>query len=431
MKIVLYSALSSIVGPLLRLIQHCRPSRCFSQTDQPSTENQGNTRMLLIMFSIILAAGTGFAVAPSSASPAEMGVSQAQDQIQTQTHVQISDQAQNQSEPAIEIANQTTNGSVVTVQSVTLSQPGYVALHTDAYADGLVGPSESVIAISQYLSAGTHHNVTITISHAPPGNYPGLNRSRLNNSQQLVAEVYADSNGNHRFDFVQSLGENDTLVMYNGSVVKDSAYVRVPSPPPQTASVVFRNQTLQNNTLVVARARLPQGGFLVAHSAEYRRTGDPLTSTVGLSRYLPPGTYTNVSIQLLSGSISNTQIVTIRPSLDTNNNRQYDYVQSEGFKDVAYEMINRSGVIADSALVRVPGSSQSTPTQTPSTVQPRTQTPTTNSGTLPPTTAPPSSGGEDSDGFFGFEVWQIIVILVVVMGSVLVVRRVVAPNDRF
>ena len=73
MGIILYSALSSIVEPLLRLVQYCRPSRCFSQTDRPSTENQGNTntRMLLIMFSIILAAGTGFAVAPSSASPAE------------------------------------------------------------------------------------------------------------------------------------------------------------------------------------------------------------------------------------------------------------------------------------------------------------------------------------------------------------------------
>jgi hypothetical protein len=164
------------------------------------------------------------------------------------------------------------------------------------------------------------------------------------------------------------------------------------------------------------------------HSAEYRRTGDPLTSAVGLSRYLPPGMYTNVSIQLLSGSISNTQIVTIRPSLDTNNNRKYDYVQSGGFKDVAYEMINRSGVVTDSALVRVPGSSQFTPTQTPSPNQTLTQTPTTNSATPPPTTASPSSVENNSDGFFGFEVWEIIVILVVIIGSILVVRRVVTPS---
>jgi hypothetical protein len=316
---------------------------------------------------------------------------------------------QNTTTPAVEIRNQTSSGSTITVQRATLSQPGFVAIHTSSYADGLVGPNESIIAVSQRLAAGTHHNVTIDVSHAPPGNAPGLNRSQLNETTTLAATVYGDTNGNVQLDSVRSLGGNDTLVIQNGSVVRDSARVRVPSPPRRIASVAFRNQTLQNDTLTVAQARLPRGGFLIAHNASYQRTGDALTSAVAISRYLPPGNYSNVTLSVKQGALAESQTVTIRPSLDTNNNQQYDFVTSDGFQDVAYETVNHSAVITDPAQVRVPGSGRQSPASAPS---PTTRVPST-----------PATGSET--GGFSSSIWLVgIAVLGVAGGVILVVRRV-------
>jgi membrane-bound metal-dependent hydrolase YbcI (DUF457 family) len=344
--------------------------------------------------------GVGFGGVPAAISPVGAVDAQATPGMQNGS-------GQNTT-PAVEIRNQTSSGETVTVQRVTLSQPGFVAIHTSSYADGLVGPNESIIAVSQRLAAGTHRNVTVDVSNAPPGNAPGLNRSQLNETTTLAATVYGDTNGNVQLDSVRSLGENDTLVIQNGSVVRDAARVRVPSPPRRTASVAFRNQTLQNDTLTVAQARLPRGGFLIAHNASYQRTGDALTSAVAISRYLPPGNYSNVTLNVAPGALAESQTVTIRPSLDTNNNQQYDFVISDGFQDVAYETVNRSNVITAPAQVRVPGSSQQPPTTARS-----------------PTTRAPSTpaAGSETDGFGSF-IWLVgIVILGVVGGVILVIRR--------
>jgi hypothetical protein len=299
----------------------------------------------------------------------------------------------------VEFQNQTTNGSTVTVESVTLARPGYVALHTGAYAKGLAPADTTVIAVSQRLSAGTHRNLTINVSNAPPGTPPGLSQSQVNNTQTLAVAVYADTNGNHRYDYVRSYGENDTLVTNNGTPVRDAARVRVSSLPQPTASVVFGNQTLRNGTLVVQRARLPDGGFVVAHNASYQRGANPVTSVVGISKYLAPGNHTNVTLDVAPGALNQTQVVTVRPARDTNENRRYDFVRSGGFQDVAYEKraSNQSRVITASALVRVPGSNRTaqmgTVTQTPMSAQ---TTPTTGEGASPTTTAQGSVNASDA-----------------------------------
>jgi membrane-bound metal-dependent hydrolase YbcI (DUF457 family) len=347
--------------------------------------------------------GVGFGGVPGNLSPVGVAAGQS------------ANQSQNTTEASVVFTNQTTNGSTVTVQSVTLAQPGYVALHSSAYATGPAPADVTVIAVSQRLAAGTYRNLTINVSNAPPGNAAGLNRSQLNDTQTLAATVYADTNGNRRYDYARSFGENDTLVTNNGSPVSDAARVRVPSPPRQTASVVFRNQTIQNDTLTVAQARLPRGGFLVAHNESYRRTGDALTSAVAISRYLPPGNYSNVTLSVAGGALEESQTVTVRPSLDTNDNQQYDFVRSGGFQDTAY--VNRTGnqsvIVNDTALVRAPDTQ---PTRT----QPTTAA---EDGTATPTPSAQADGGE-SGGFIGrIGIGPIVVILMgAVVGAILVMR---------
>jgi membrane-bound metal-dependent hydrolase YbcI (DUF457 family) len=261
----------------------------------------------------------------------------------------------NTTSPSVTLRNQTTNGSTVTVRSVTLSKPGFVALHTSSYADGLVGPNESVIAVSKRLSVGTHQNVTITVSNAPPGNAPGLNQSQLNTSATLAVTVYADTNGNKRMDSVQSFGETDSLVTHNGTVVSDIAGITVPSSEKrQQASVSVRNQSLTGDSLTVESARLPDGGFLVVHNDSYLPPENaPLESAVGVTKYLKPGQHRGVSVPLLQGAVTTDQTLVVVPYRDTNGNQRYDYITSDGFRDVAYEdrTGNQSAVINETVSV--------------------------------------------------------------------------------
>jgi membrane-bound metal-dependent hydrolase YbcI (DUF457 family) len=288
-------------------------------------------------------------------------------------------QSANATNATVTFANQTTNGSNVTIESATLPDGGFIAIHSSGYTTGGASAQSSVIATSQYLSAGNYTNVTVNVSNAPPGNYPGLNRSRLNSSAPLTAMVHRDTNGNERMDFVASLGTNDTA--YSGSEgrrVADSAGITAPTEPEPQASVTVRNQTLQGDSLTVESARLPDGGFLVIHNDSYLPPESaPLESAVGVTSYLEAGQHNGVSVPLLDGAVEEDQQLIVVPYRDTNNNQRYDYIASGGFQDVAYE--NRTGnqsvVVNDTARAVVSGS-ESTPDESEGTTAPaNTSTP--------------------------------------------------------
>lgn len=262
-------------------------------------------------------------------------------------------QSQPQNGTEITFNNQSSDGSVVTIDSVTLSQPGYVGLLLESYGDNYARPSQATIAISKRLSAGNHQNVKVIVSNSPPGNPPGLNISTLNTSQTLSAVVYEDNNSNQRMDYVRSFGGTDTIGTSNGEAVSDSAYVEIPSTPQPTASVSVDAQQLTNNTLVVSQARLPDGGFIVAHNASLRNGGDPLNTAIGSSAYLSPGQHSNINIQIPEDTLDESQIVTFRAARDTDSNQEYSFVSSGGFDDVAYTNQDGSTAISSSARIRI------------------------------------------------------------------------------
>ncbi len=86
--------------------------------------------------------------------------------------------------------DQTTNGTTVTIRSVTVPRGGFVVVHDTGIVRGEV--VESMIGQSGYLEAGTHRNVTIRLDES------------VNESQRLVAVLYRDSDGDREYDFVSS-----------------------------------------------------------------------------------------------------------------------------------------------------------------------------------------------------------------------------------
>ncbi len=282
-------------------------------------------------------------------------------------------QSANETNASVAFANQTSNGTNVTVESVTLPEGGFIAIHSSGYTTGAASAESSIIATSKYLKPGNYSTVTIDISNAPPGNYPGLNRSRLNASEPLTAMIHRDTDGNERMDFIASVGANDTAYTIDGSPVADSAGVTVPTETREQASVSVRNQTVQSDSVTIESARLPDGGFLVVHNDSYLPPESaPLESAVGVTSYLEAGQHNGVSVPLLDGAVEEDQQLIAVPYRDTNGNQRYDYIASDGFQDTAYE--NRTGnqsvIVNDMADVAVEGTESATESRETSTATP-------------------------------------------------------------
>ncbi|HET7324401.1 MAG TPA: hypothetical protein VFJ06_08725 [Halococcus sp.] len=139
---------------------------------------------------------------------------------------------------AVNLTNQTTNGTNITVDSVTLPAGGYVAIHRGSYNGS--NATRSLIGTSDYLEPGTYENVTVPIGT--------INRteSRRLDSGRISAVVYEDTDGDHRFQYLPSGGVEDQPFRENSTPVATSAFVTVnrpPTPTPTTAQPVTQTPT--------------------------------------------------------------------------------------------------------------------------------------------------------------------------------------------
>ncbi|WP_134670561.1 DUF7282 domain-containing protein [Halorussus marinus] len=91
---------------------------------------------------------------------------------------------------SLDFEDQTSNGSAVTVRSVAVPEGGFVVIHDNGVVEGDV--VDSILGTSEYLDAGTTENLTVPLDRP------------LNQSQEVVAVVYRDTNDNRTFDFVTS-----------------------------------------------------------------------------------------------------------------------------------------------------------------------------------------------------------------------------------
>jgi hypothetical protein len=117
---------------------------------------------------------------------------------------------------SVSFANQTSDGTTVTVESVTMAEGGFVAIHNAS------GP---VIGVSEFLSAGTHEDVEVTLFDVPDQNV--AEGMALEESGTLIAMAHLDTDGDRVYDFVASNGSEDGPYTANDSAVVDSAFVTV------------------------------------------------------------------------------------------------------------------------------------------------------------------------------------------------------------
>ena len=104
----------------------------------------------------------------------------------------------------VSISDQESDGSEVVVDSAQLSEGGFIAIHAGNASGDVVGNSD-------YLEAGSHEDVTITLDEP------------MDEDFTAVAMPHLDTNGNEAYDFPDADGPYTS----NGTAVTDSANVTI------------------------------------------------------------------------------------------------------------------------------------------------------------------------------------------------------------
>ncbi|WP_144799755.1 DUF7282 domain-containing protein [Halorubrum depositum] len=107
---------------------------------------------------------------------------------------------------AVSFSPQTTTGDTVVVDSVTVPDGGYVAVHA---------PDHTTLGVSGYLPAGSHTDVTVPLDEP------------LAADQTLQAMAHRETNGNETYDHGRCGSEADGHYSCDGEVVAESAEVSV------------------------------------------------------------------------------------------------------------------------------------------------------------------------------------------------------------
>ncbi|MDQ2072686.1 DUF7282 domain-containing protein [Haloarcula sp. NS06] len=113
----------------------------------------------------------------------------------------------------VSISDQESDGSEVVVDSAQLSAGGFIAIHAGNASGDVVGNSE-------YLEAGSHEDIPITLDEP------------MDEDFTAVAMPHLDTNGNEAYDFPDADGPYTA----NGSAVTDSANVTVGTEEEPTAT---------------------------------------------------------------------------------------------------------------------------------------------------------------------------------------------------
>ncbi|MDJ1433532.1 hypothetical protein [Halostagnicola sp. A-GB9-2] len=183
-------------------------------------------------------------------------------------------------EASISLADQESAGENVTVDSVSLSEGGFVAVYDGV--DVGVDPA-GVIGHSEYLESGNYEDIQIDLDEP------------LEESGPIVAAVHHDTTDDQTFQYVDSGGEDDEpYVTQGGTPVLDSAFVTVedePDPPAEPeATLSVTDQEGDGETLTVDEAN---ASVEYAIAAEY----DGETAEIGPFEANEPVTNETISLE--------------------------------------------------------------------------------------------------------------------------------------
>ncbi|WP_252700479.1 DUF7282 domain-containing protein [Natronosalvus vescus] len=150
----------------------------------------------------------------------------------------------------VRTADQTIDGETVTIDDVTLSEGGFVAIHDAGWLEG--ERVDSVIGVSDYLEPGEHDSVTVTLFADVPGTEFETDALEAG-SHTLFAVPYQDADGDGQFDSVDTDGDqNPQYVRAGGEPIAASFDVTVVEE--RTATLDIDDLTGDGESLTIENA---------------------------------------------------------------------------------------------------------------------------------------------------------------------------------
>jgi hypothetical protein len=245
------------------------------------------------------------------------------------------------SEPfaSVEFSNQAAGEPTVVVDRVVLSEGGFVAVHDASLFEGdAIG---SVVGVSEYLSPGVHYSVEIELFDVPGAD---LESRHLSEGEPLVAMPHLDTDDDGEYGFVASEGDEDGPYVDDARPVVDLGLVGSDDGESGPFALVdFENQTADGSTVVVDEVTLSEGGYVAVHDASLL-AGEVIESVIGVSEYLDAGEHYEVEIDLFdvdgadfdTDELDGEQLLVPMPHRETDNDEEYDFVESGGSDDGPY-----------------------------------------------------------------------------------------------
>ena len=250
----------------------------------------------------------------------------------------------------IEFDDQETDGESVVVDSVRLSEGGFVAIYDE---------DDDRISVSEYLDAGDHDEIEIELA------------DELDDDADLTAGVYLTDD--EEFDEDDSLDR--PYVDVDGEPITDSATVTVPveddieeddsdvedddatdaddseSVEAVTPAVSFSDQESDGESVVVDTAVLPVDGYVAVYEDD---------ELIGVSEYLNADEYEAIGVDLFDAPdgeferdrlTENTTLTAVLHE-ETSGNETFDHLSNESLDG---PIVDEDGnPISDEAIITVP-----------------------------------------------------------------------------
>lgn len=223
-----------------------------------------------------------------------------------------------------------------------------------------------------------------------------------------------------QFDFSNVQAGQEFKAILPAFGVKTDAIVK---SRPQ-ASVTLNDQSVppaaQVQTITVASVEMSNGGFVTIHD-QTLQDGKPFESVRGTSDFLESGSHSDVKVRL-DDNLQQSQKVFAMPHKDTDGDKTYDFVVSDGNDDGAYTDDAGNAVIDPAQITVEQDGTPQTETPTPGTGTPTvTETPTaTESPTETATATEEPAETTTTQGTPGF---GITVALLGLLAAALLARR--------
>lgn len=172
---------------------------------------------------------------------------------------------------------------MLTINSVTMSDDGWVVVHRDNGGSPMV---PEIISVPEPVEAGTTSNVMIELKDGVA----------VEDGETLWVMLHTDKGqiGTYEFDTVN--GIDAPIMDASDNIVTESFMVSVETDAP--AMLTATDQDLVNGVVYVETITLEEDGYVVVHASNAAGDGPMVPEIISEPVYLEAGTYSNVGVPL-------------------------------------------------------------------------------------------------------------------------------------